>query len=210
MCNWDTYYIGSRHPSLLSIRLRAGGAPASLSVTTTHSGTAQYVLGCPQDGTYEVEIGGTPVTGSPFSCTSTAGAMEFTSAAGALAIGETTPVTLSVLPLSLSFSGTVGGATPADQNVAADLTGGAGTIAAPESCAWLSIAGTGAAPATLVFSVDTSGLVAGPYSCNVTVSSEEATEGSPQTVTVSLTMSTAVYPTGVSSGRFSGVKIGGP
>lgn len=171
---------------------RAGASPTSLNVTTTHSSTAQYVIACPADGNYEVAMGGTPVSGSPFTCSTANGAMGFTSTAGTLTIGEGVgDITLNVSSTSLLFTGVVGGSNPSSQNVTASLTGGSGNIDSSESwsCSWLVVTGDGVAPATLVHAVDTTGLTAGSYSCDVTVSSVEATVGSPKTVSVSLTMS---------------------
>lgn len=181
---------------------RSGAVPDSLSVTTTHDGTAQYILACPQNGTYEVEMGGTPVTGSPFTCTQAVGAMEFTSAAGTLTIGETTPTTMTVLPLTLSFSGTVGGTDPVAQAVAVTCSGEC-TAAADESCDWLAVTGSGATPATLTFTPSLTGVDAGAHTCSVAVSATEATEGSPAAVSVSLLVADApaAISTRVSKGR---------
>ena len=96
---------------------------------------------------------------------------------------------LSVSPASLSFSGTQGAASPAAKTL--DVTnGGGGTLnwTVSDDAAWLSVAPAGGSGAgTVTVTPNTSGLTAGTYTANVTITAAGAT-GSPRTVPVSLTV----------------------
>jgi len=59
----------------------------SLSFTSTHSGTAQYVIAGLTAGTYNVTVGGSTVSGSPFTVNSGDNTLYFESTSGAVTIG---------------------------------------------------------------------------------------------------------------------------
>lgn len=66
---------------------RNGATYSSItSFTTTHSGTAQYLFAGMMPGTYNVTVGGSAVSGSPFTVTAGDNTLYFESAAGAVAI----------------------------------------------------------------------------------------------------------------------------
>jgi hypothetical protein len=98
---------------------------------------------------------------------------------------------LQLDPASLSFAGQVGGANPNDRSVTVSNTGG-GTldnVAASESSAWLSVARSGSGNnQTIANSVDITGLSAGTYNADVSVSCANASN-SPQSYTVTLQVS---------------------
>jgi hypothetical protein len=56
------------------------------SFTTTHAGTAQYLIAGLTPGTYSVRVGGTAVSGSPFIVPANDNSLEFVSIAGAVSI----------------------------------------------------------------------------------------------------------------------------
>ncbi|MCU0238190.1 MAG: S8 family serine peptidase [Pyrinomonadaceae bacterium] len=97
--------------------------------------------------------------------------------------------TISVNPSSMSFSGTAGGANPAAQTL--NITNsGAGTLnwSATSSQTWLTLSATsGTAPSSPSVSVNTTGLAAGTYNANITITGTGATN-SPVTVPVTLTV----------------------
>jgi Malectin domain/Viral BACON domain len=123
------------------------------------------------------------------------------SATGALSSPQTIGVTLTVAPAtpvlvlgsgSLSFAGTAGGANPAGQPVSVS-NGGGGTLSwtASGNQPWLSVSGgTGTGAGAFTVQPVLTGLSAGSYSGTVTVSAPGAA-GSPATVPVSLTVSSA-------------------
>jgi hypothetical protein len=89
----------------------------------------------------------------------------------------------------MSFSGTAGGANPAAQTL--NITNsGAGTLnwSATSSQTWLTLSATsGTAPSSPSVSVNTTGLAAGTYNANITITGTGATN-SPVTVPVTLTV----------------------
>ncbi|WP_394833303.1 S8 family serine peptidase [Pendulispora rubella] len=103
--------------------------------------------------------------------------------------GTPTEPTIGVSPSSLSFSGTVGGANPANQNVSITNTGG-GTLnwSASDNATWLTVSPTsGTAPSTSGASVDIAGLAAGTYNGTITVAATGASN-TPVNVPVTLTL----------------------
>jgi hypothetical protein len=64
---------------------RQGALLTGATFTTTHSGTAQYLL-TGFTGTRSVTVGGTPVTGSPFTVVASDTTIEFSSTSGAVII----------------------------------------------------------------------------------------------------------------------------
>ncbi len=100
-------------------------------------------------------------------------------------------VPFTVSPLSLAFEYTVGGAAPPAQTV--QITGSQSFTASPGTSAggaWLAVSPTsGAGTSSLSVSVSTAGLAAGAYNGSITVT---PAGGAPQTVAVSLTVTSAV------------------
>lgn len=96
--------------------------------------------------------------------------------------------TLSATPTSLTFTGQSGGANPASQSIS--LTGSSAipfTVAGSSS--WLGVsAASSTTPATLVVTVNTSGMAQGSYQAMITVTASTA-GNSPLVIPVSLTLS---------------------
>ena len=106
-----------------------------------------------------------------------------------------TAPSVQVSPTSLSFSAAAGGANPAAQTLSI-TNGGDGTLTwtASENLSWLSLNATsGTAPASLGVTVDSTGMAAGLYTGNLTLSDSGAS-GSSQTVAVTLTVTTSTTP----------------
>jgi hypothetical protein len=102
---------------------------------------------------------------------------------------------LLVSPTSLNFSGTAGSSNPSAQTAAVTTTA-SWTAASNQS--WLTVSGlSGTGNATLSIGVNLPGLAAGGYTGAVTVTASGAS-GSPQTITVSLTVVAANTTPGVS------------
>ena len=108
---------------------------------------------------------------------------------GAFAVS--TPV-LSVSPTSVPFSATVGGSNPSPASANVTNTGsGTFSFTATSDSAWLGVSpASGTAPQALQLSATITGLAAGTYTGHVTVTATGA-QGSPATVTVTLTISPA-------------------
>lgn len=108
--------------------------------------------------------------------------------ARATSSGIPSPV-LAVAPASLSFSASVGGTQPADQQCFVTNTG-TGTMnwTVSDNSSWVTCApGSGVNDGSFMVSVDPAGLSAGNYAATITVSSPEA-PNSPKYVQVSLTV----------------------
>ena len=109
---------------------------------------------------------------------------------GSVVYGQATPV-LEVSPAELNFSAEEGGANPASEVLSIQRVGGTGPLdwEVAEECGWLIVepnSGTSMGEVDDVNVIaDISGLSAGLYSCELTVSAEGAA-GSPQTITVTL------------------------
>lgn len=113
----------------------------------------------------------------------------------ATSTSSTTTSTPSILlnPVSLSFSGTAGGATPLAQTFnITNPTGGTLTWTLTESASWLGLNVSSGTTTTEIdaisASVSTSGLAAGTYSTAITIAASGASN-SPQTIPVILTLS---------------------
>jgi glucose/arabinose dehydrogenase len=112
-------------------------------------------------------------------------------AVGSTGAPPTQPV-LSVSPTSLAFSATQGQPNPAGAKVTVANTGGGSlSFTAADDATWLSETPTsGAAGQDVTVSVDATGLAAGTYNANLTITASGAS-GSPKVVPVTLTVSAA-------------------
>ncbi|MDA0168687.1 hypothetical protein OJ998_06280 [Solirubrobacter taibaiensis] len=97
--------------------------------------------------------------------------------------------TLSVTPSALSFWSTRGQGNPAPKTVdVANAGSGSLAYAATENGSWLSITGaSGNAPGAIKASINTSGLAAGTYTAQITITAPGAADA-PRTVPVTLTV----------------------
>jgi uncharacterized protein (TIGR03437 family) len=165
----------------------ASGASASwLSAAIGANGTVTVSAGSAAlaAGSYtgSVVITGSGATGSPI----------------------TIPVTLTVVPAqslavspsSLTFNYVLNASAPAAQTATLTSSGGSApftiTTKTADGGTWLQVTPTsGTTPATLAFSIVTTGLAAGNYSATVTIASTSAT----QTATLMVSMTVAAVPT---------------
>ena len=69
---------------------QSGTTYNALSFTSTHSGTGQYLVAGMSPGTYTVTVGGTPVSGSPFSVYAGDNTIYWESGSGAVQVGNAT------------------------------------------------------------------------------------------------------------------------
>jgi hypothetical protein len=102
--------------------------------------------------------------------------------------------TISASPASLTFNFQTGGTTPGAQTIAVSSSGSALSYSISSSASWLSATpSTGSTPGNVSVSVNPTGLTAGTYTANVTVTAASASNN-PLTVPVTLNV-TAVAPT---------------
>jgi hypothetical protein len=170
----------------------AGGPLAKVTLsgtaaaTTTADSAGGYSFKSLANGSYTVTPSLSGFSFNPSSQPVTiAGAdptpVNFTSAA--------IPPTLSVSPLAISMSATVGGSNPNPASFTVSNTGfGTLTFTATSDSPWLSVnPGTGTAPQAVQASANITGLAVGTYTGHITVSAA-GVQGSPATVTVNLTV----------------------
>ena len=161
----------SREKDQITVNVNASGLAGG-----TYNGTVNIAIG----GQISVVSVTLVVSGGTATPTSTSG-------------GTTATPSILLNPVSLSFSGTAGGAMPLAQTFnIANPTGGTLTWTLNESAAWLGLNVTSGTTTTEVdgisASVSTSGLAAGTYSTAITVTASGSTN-SPQTIPVILTLS---------------------
>jgi hypothetical protein len=201
-------------PSSLAFSATAGGsspAAKTLSVTNAGGGTmnwtasesASWLSVSPASGTNGGTITATPsITGLAAGTYTTDVTVTATGAGGSpktipvtLTVDPATPPTLTVTPSSLSFTATQGGSSPAAKTLSVSNTGGGSMDwTASETASWLSVSpasGTNAGTITVTPSI--TGLAAGTYTTDVTVTADGAT-GSPKTIAVTLTVDPPVPP----------------
>ena len=124
--------------------------------------------------------------------------------------GPPQPPAISVVPASLSFSGTAQGANPASSTVAVTNTGG-GTLSftASDDAPWLSVTpGSGTAPRDVTVAVDTAGLAPGTHTATVRIESAGA-NGSPKLIPVTLTLDAPIPVLSVTPATLSFTAIAG-
>jgi hypothetical protein len=132
---------------------------------------------------------------TPAARVSTGASTPWTMATVVFKTGTSSPPALSVSPSSLSFSATAGGSSPAAKTLSVS-NGGGGSMdwTASESASWLSVSPTsGTNSGTITVTPSISGLAAGTYTTDVTVTATGAT-GSPKTIPVTLTVDPPAPP----------------
>ena len=195
-------------PASLSFNYQSGGTvPASQSFAVSSTGSAlnytvstsaTWLSATPASGTTPGNVSVSVTPGSLSAGTYT-GSVTITSSGASnspksvpvtLTVTSATTPTLTVSPLSLSFSYQTGGSTPTAQPVTLSSSS-ALNYTAVSSAAWLNATpASGATPASLSVSVNPSGLAVGNYSGTLTVTASGASN-SPQKIAVSLAVTSA-------------------
>lgn len=167
--------------------------------TTTHAGSGQYMIGGLCAGTWAITIGGSAVTGSPFTVSEGDNSVEFDSTAGVV---HSTGSSLTATALALSSSampfvctsGAVAGSYPLNIG-ATGLTLDNWSGSSNQTWATLSVTGGSSIGNTQV-QVDCTSLSAGTYTATISIASTTSgVTNSPQTVALSLTVTGAGVPT---------------
>ena len=195
--------IGLSSTSLAFSGTAGGSNPASKSITVTNTGTGTLSWTVADNANWlTVTQAGSTITAAVNLAGLAAGTYNgviTVSATGATNTPQSVPVSLTVSaptatptiglsPTSLAFSGTQGGANPANQTVAVTNTGtGTLTWTVADNANWLTATQSGG---SIVAGVNVTGLTAGTYNAAITVSASGATN-TPQTIPVSLTVAAA-------------------
>jgi hypothetical protein len=193
-------------PVSLSFSAQSGGAaPMAQTVAVSSSGTAfsysistsaAWLSATPSSGTTTGNVS-VSVNPSGLAAGNYTGNVNIT-ASGTSNSPKMVPVTLTVTapaaptigvsPANLSFNFTIGGTTPASQNVS--VTGSSPvSYTAASSAAWLTVTpASGMTTGTLSVGINPTGLTAGTYNGTITITAASASN-SPQNVAVSLVVS---------------------
>ena len=193
-----SYTIGGTVPVLPTVTIGSSGS--ALSNVSTGAPTVPW-LSVSQSGT---TTPGVTLTVSLVSASLPTTAGSYTGSFAINATGAAAPLTytvtlnvaaqptLSVSPLSLSFTGQVNGASPAAQTLAVNSTNGSVSFTAKAATTtggnWLSVSPlSGSTNASLQVSANTTGLATGTYSGSITVTASGAA-GSPAVIPVTLSV----------------------
>jgi Viral BACON domain len=189
-----SYQSGGTSPAAQSFAVSSSGSALSYTIATS----ATWLSATPASGTTPGNVS-VSVNPQSLSAGTYTGTVTITSS-GASNSPKTVPVTLTVTtaasptltvsPLSLSFSYQTGGATPVAQPVSLSSSA-AINYTVTTSAAWLNATpASGSTPGSLSVSVNPSGLAAGNYNGTITVTAAGASN-SPQKIAVSLAVSSA-------------------
>lgn len=165
--------------------------PAAILATVTAPTVTYKDAACPQ-----------PVVCIDVNASATGFGSAFTPVVCVSTTAQTTPI-LSVSPPSLVFAATINGANPASQTLTVtNSTASTMNWTGAKDQAWLSslVPNSGTNTTQVTVNVSISGLTAGTYQGNITVSAPGATN-SPVGVPVTLNLSPAVTPASGRSGR---------
>ena len=174
----QTISVSSTSPVTISTSIANGSwlSVTSSSTTTPATITASVNPASLTAGSYSatISIASTGASNSPLVITVT--------------LVVSTKPTLTATPSSLTFTGQTGGANPASQSIS--LTGSSAIpFSLTPSATWLGVsAAASTTPATLVVTINSTGLTQGSYQGSITVTATTA-GNSPLTIPVSLTLS---------------------
>lgn len=195
-------------PATLSFSYQSGGTtPSAQNVSVSSSGSAlSYTVSTSATWLTATPSGSTPGTVAVSVNPSSLSAGTYTgtvsiAASGASNTPQTVAVTLTVTaaqlptltatPASLSFTYQIGGSNPVAQPVSITSSASAVSFTAAASATWLSVTPTsGSTGSSVSVSVNPSGLAAGTYSGNLTITSSGASN-SPKSIPVTLTVTAA-------------------
>lgn len=190
-----SYQSGGTTPSAQNVSVSSSGSALSYTVSTS----ATWLTATPSGstpGTVAVSVSPSALAAGTYTGTVTITASGASNSPKTVAVTLTVTApavlpTLSTSPSSLSFTYQIGGATPAAQPVSITSSGSAVSFTAAGSATWLGVTpSSGSTASSVSVSVNPSGLAAGTYSGNVTITSSGASN-SPKSIPVTLTVTAA-------------------
>jgi len=205
------YTIGGSVPASQSVTLSSTGTSLTFSATTS---TPWLTVSQPTATSLSVSLNSAGLTGLTPGIQN--GIIKITAVGASnsplsymVTLNVSSQPSLSIGPLSLNFSGQVGGANPASQPIQVTSTGGTLNFTASAATTsggnWLSVSpvsGTTNPAATLTASVNTTGMAAGTYSGSITIAATGAAN-TPQTVSVTLTLGSNLLTVSTKSMSFA-------
>jgi Viral BACON domain len=189
-----SYQSGGTTPSAQSVGVSSNGSALSYTVSTS----ATWLTATPSGstpGTVAVSVNPSALAAGSYTGTVSIAASGASNTPQKVAVTLTVAAaqlpTLTATPASLSFTYQIGGSTPAAQPVSLTSSGSAVSFTATTSATWLGVTPTsGSTGSSVSVSVNPSGLAAGTYSGNVTITSSGASN-SPKSIPVTLTVTSA-------------------
>jgi uncharacterized protein (TIGR03437 family) len=197
---------GAAAPPQQTVSLSCSGGAAQFLATATSNGGWLFVspFGTTTPGTLAISVnpGDLPagayagfINATASSCGS-APALPVTLTVNPAATPVTNP-SLTITPGSLNFTYQTGSTNPAVQTLLLTVSGGTGLsfTATTSSAGWLAVNPTGgAAPASLIVSVNPARLLAGTYTGVILLATSTGATGTAQNIAVTLTVSTTPPP----------------
>jgi uncharacterized protein (TIGR03437 family) len=193
-----TYTVGGTAPAPQTINVTAG---AQVTIATTTANGSWFTLTSSASTTpaaLTISVSNTSLPAGNYSATIT---ITSPSATNAPFLVPVTLVvsgkpTLAPSPTSLTFTGQSGGANPASQSISlAGVTSAAVPFSITTSPSWLSVSTAATTtPATLVATVNTTGMIQGSYQGSITITSSVA-GNSPVTIPVALNLTASLVVT---------------
>jgi hypothetical protein len=192
-----SYQSGGAVPSAQNVAISSSGTNFNYTVSTSATWLAATASGT-TPGSVSVSVNPQSLAAGTYTGSVSISSPSASNSPKTVAITLTVTAaqlpTLTASPASLNYSYQIGGSTPAAQMVAIS-SGSAVNYTTSKSATWLSVTpASGTTPGNLSVSINPSGLTAGTYTGNVTVTSSGASN-SPKNVPVTLTVTAATSPT---------------
>ena len=189
------YQSGGAAPSAQSVAVSSSGSAFTYTVSTSATWLAATPASGSTPGNVSVSVSPQALAAGTYtgtvSITSSGASNSPKTVAVTLNVTAAVLPTIAVSPASLTYNFQIGGSAPAAQNIALSSSGTAVSYTTATSATWLTATpASGSTPATVSVSVNPSGLAAGTYNGNVTLTSAGASN-SPKTVPVTLNVTAA-------------------
>jgi uncharacterized protein (TIGR03437 family) len=189
------YQIGGPPPPSLRILVDSTNPSSGVAVTISTGSGCDWLTTSFASGTtpfsFLAGVNTANLSPGPYSCTITFAATGATSTFAQASLTVTQQNIIVASPSTLSFNYQIGGASPTPQSVLLTTNPMNGVMVASSlggGCNWLTLSGgSGTTPYMAMASVNSTGLIAGPYSCTITFSATGAQNSPTVTATLSVT-----------------------
>jgi hypothetical protein len=194
------YQVGQSQPQSQTVSVGSASGPISYSVATQLPGSQSWLSASPANGVapgnFVVSVNTTGLAAGTYNgtITVTPAVASTPQTINVTLVVSTTPL-LVTSPASVNFSVTVGTGISSFQNVAVTSTDGSAipfSVGVGQGTTWLLVnTSSGSTPANLTLSANPAGLGVGTYSGTVTVTATGTVANSPQTIPVTLNITSS-------------------
>jgi uncharacterized protein (TIGR03437 family) len=195
-----SYTLGGAAPAAQTVAVtNSGGGTLTWSATSGASWLSVSPASGSGSGSLTMTINTAGLTAQTYNGAITVTASGATNSPQTISVALTVsaaPPSLSISTSKASFSYTLGGSVPASQTVNVANSGG-GTLSwsAAAGASWLTVSpASGTGSGTLTLGINPSGLSMQSYSSAITVTAAGGASNNPQTISVTLTVSSAASP----------------